>query len=134
MTDNLGTLRQGYDAFAKGDIDGVMDIFDESIRWEGPNATELPGGGTHEGKEAVMQMIGSIQASFDRFDLTPDDFLESGDRVVVLWHVDGRTKTGNDVSLPGVHVWDLRDGKAVRCQALTDTFEFAKAQGIAQAG
>jgi hypothetical protein len=38
------------------------------------------------------------------------------------------------VSLPGVHVWDLRDGKAVRCQALTDTLEFAKAQGIASTG
>jgi ketosteroid isomerase-like protein len=130
MGQNADALRAGYEAFGRGDADGVMAVFDDNIRWEGANATEVPGGGTHDGKQAVMQMLGSIPENYERFDVTTDDFLEVGDRVVVLFHLDGRTKSGNDVSVPGVHVWDMRDGKAVRCQALTDTLVLATAQGI----
>jgi ketosteroid isomerase-like protein len=104
-----------------------MAVFDDGIKWEGSKATELPGGGQFEGKQDVMQMLGTIAEQWEEFDVTPDDFIEKGDRVVVLWHVEGRTKEGASISLPGVHVWDMRDGKAVRCQALIDTLEVAKA-------
>jgi hypothetical protein len=46
---------------------------------------------------------------------------------VVLSHIEGKTKSGNDVKLPGVEVWRMTDGKAERVQSLVDTAEMKQA-------
>jgi ketosteroid isomerase-like protein len=54
--------------------------------------------GVHEGRDAVLQALG-----------------------VVLSHIEGRTKSGNEVKLPGVEIWRMSGGKASRVQSLVDT-------------
>ena len=49
--------------------------------------------------------------------------------VVVLSHLEGRTKSGNEIKLPSVEVYRMRDGKANRVQTLTDTAEMKRALG-----
>jgi ketosteroid isomerase-like protein len=39
--------------------------------------------------------------------------------------------TGKPIDAQVAHVWDLRDGKAVRFQQYTDTWQFAQATGVA---
>jgi ketosteroid isomerase-like protein len=56
------------------------------------------------------------------FSLTPDEFIESGETVVVLSHSESKGKeTGTEVKLPWVHVWRFSGGKVTEVQALTDT-------------
>jgi uncharacterized protein len=122
MADNVEVLRGGYEAFGRGDMDAVMQTWADDIEWEGPNATELPGGGTHRGKQDVAQMAGQIAENWDPFHVQPDEFLEQGDTVVVLGHIEGTAKsTGKDAKVPFVHVWRMSDGKVKRVQALIDT-------------
>ncbi len=40
---NEELLRRGYEAFAKGDLDTVMSIFDEDIVWHEPGRNALGG-------------------------------------------------------------------------------------------
>ena len=132
MAGHSDTLRSGYEAFARGDTEGMTAIWQLDLRWEGPNSDELPGGGVHEGADAVLGMLGGLAEHWDGFAAQPDEFHEDGDTVVVLGHLSGTAKaTGTDLKGPFVHVWRMRAGKAAEVQVLGDTLQQAKALGIA---
>ena len=65
------------------------------------------------------------------FALTPDEFIDGGDTVVVLSHAEATAKeTDKSVKLPFVHIWRFNsDGQATEVQALTDTAMAADALG-----
>jgi uncharacterized protein len=127
MAGNVDTVKSGFDAFNSGDIEGVKATWTDDIRWDGTNAEGLPGSGRHEGKDAVVQMLEEITEQWESFEATPDEFFEQDDNVVVLGHLEGRTKNGRDVKAPFVHVWRMQDGKGREVLALTDTLEVARA-------
>jgi ketosteroid isomerase-like protein len=129
MSENSEALKRGYDAFNRGDIDAVSEIFADDIRWEGPNTDGVPMAGVNEGKDAVLQALGQIGENFERFSVSPDEMVEDGDTIVVLSHLEAKTKSGNEVKLPGVEVWRMSDGKAKRVQSLLDTAELKTALG-----
>lgn len=131
MAENVDTLKSAYDAFNNGDMDGVLAAWHDDIRWEGSNDERLPGGGTHEGKDAVANALGQINEAVDGFNAPADEFIESGDTVVVLGHAEGTGKeTGESFKVPYVHVWRMEGGKAKRVQLLTDTAVTARALGL----
>src|SRR5687768_14449974 len=104
MSQNSDALKGGYDAFNRGDVDGVAAIFADDIRWEGPNTDGTPMSGTNEGKDSVLQAVGRIGDDFESFTSTPDEMIEEGDTIVVLSHVEAKTKSGNEVKTPSVEV------------------------------
>lgn len=127
---NVDTLKEGYEAFGRGDLEGASQSFADDIRWENPEAPQLPNSGVTEGKEQVQQLFADLANHWDSFTITPDEFVESGDTVVVLSHAEATGKeTGKDVKLPWVHIWRFRDGQATEVQALTDTALAADALG-----
>ena len=121
MGNNVDVLKGGYDAFNSGDGQALAEVFAEDVRWEGTNDTRIPGAGTHEGRDRALGALGEAVQPFESFSSQPDEFIEDGDTVVVLGHTEGRTKTGNDVKVPFVHVWRMEGGKIKRGQLLTDT-------------
>ena len=121
MSDNTDALKKGYDAFNSGDAEALAGVFHEDVRWEGSNDERVPGAGTHEGRDAVMAALGQATEPFESFSSQPDEWIEQGDTVVVLGHTEGRTKSGNDLKVPFVHIWRMSDGQVKRGQLLTDT-------------
>jgi uncharacterized protein len=130
MAGNVDTIKSAFEAFHNGDAEGMKAAWAEDIRWEGSGTDEIPGGGVHEGADDVLTALGSIRERWESFQAQPDEFIEDGDTVVVLGHVQGRAN-GNDVKTPFVHIWRMQDGKAKRVQALTDTLEIGRALGVA---
>lgn len=127
---NSDTLRQGYEAFAQGDLDGATANFADNIRWENPEAPQVPNNGITEGKDEVKSLFAGLGEYWESFSITPDEFIESGDTVVVLSHSEAKAKdTGKEVKLPWVHVWHFSDGEVTEVQALTDTALAADALG-----
>ncbi len=132
MGENADKLKQGWQAFGQGDLDGASEFWADDIRWEGTNDDRLPLGGTIEGKDALKEKLASLGDIYESFSATPDEFHDSDDSVIVLGHNEGTAKeTGSEVKVPFVQVWRFRDGKASEVLALTDTFEVAKALGHA---
>jgi uncharacterized protein len=129
MSENSEALRRSYEAFNSGDVDTVSQVFADDVRWEGPNTPGVPMSGVSEGKEAVLQALARIFEDFDRFDISADEMVEEGDTIIVLSHVEARTKSGNEIKLPGVEIWRMSNGKAARVQSLVDTAEVKKALG-----
>ena len=127
---NTDSLKQGYEAFGRGDLDGATEYFADDIRWENPEAPQVPNNGTTEGKDNVKQLFADLGDYWETFSITPDEFIESGDTVIVLSHSDSKGKdTGTEVKLPWVHIWRFDDGEVAEVQALTDTAMAAGALG-----
>jgi ketosteroid isomerase-like protein len=127
MSENSEALKRGYDAFNSGDAETVSEVFADDASWEGPNTPGVPMSGMNEGKEAVLQALGAIGENFERFHVSPDEMVEEGDTIVVLSHLDAKTKSGQELKLPGVEIWRMSGGKARRVQSLSDTAELKRA-------
>jgi ketosteroid isomerase-like protein len=128
VSQNLDALKQGYEDFSKGDIEAAGRIWADDIVWEGSNSEDLPGGGTHEGKEAFVKVLQEAVGAWDEFNLTADEFYDNDDSIVVLGH--NKVKKGDQsAELPVVHIWRFEGGEAKRLQLLTDTHQAAQLLG-----
>jgi ketosteroid isomerase-like protein len=115
-------VKRSYDAFARGDMEGVLGDMDPDIEWH--QAQGLPHGGYYRGLEDVKRNIFDPLDTewWDEFTATPDEFLDAGEHVVVLGRYRGTAKqTGRVLDVPFVHVWTLRGDKAVRFRQFLDT-------------
>ena len=129
--ENVDILRKGYEAFNRADMDTVMGLMDPHIEWQESDVEGLPQGGTHHGPEAVANNVfGAIVGNWDDFQAVPAEFLDAGERVVVLGHVQGRGKaSGKTLDAFYAHVWTLRDGKAVHVRVYADTAKLLQSLG-----
>jgi len=130
MAANLDTLKQGYEAFSNGDIDGATENWADDIVWQGPNSDDLPGGGEHAGKDAALQTLQSAVGAWDDFKLTANEFFANDDTAVVLGHVNVK-KGDESAEVPVVHIWRFNDDEKIsRFQSLTDTLQSARILGV----
>jgi ketosteroid isomerase-like protein len=129
MAGQIDQMRQRYEDFNRGDIGGATQDWADDFVWEGANSTDLPGGGEHRGKQEALDVLQQAVAEWDEFRLTPDEFFESGDTVVVLGHTDVK-KGDRSGRLPVVHIWRWEGDQIKRLQILTDTYWAAEILGI----
>ena len=129
MAGKVDAIRERYQRFSQGDLENALDLWSDDFVWEGPNAEGLPGAGRHDGKDAAIQVLQQTVGAYDKFELTPDEFVEEGDTVVVLAHTD-LAKDDRSASVPVVHVWRYRGEEIIRLQLLTDTLESARVLGV----
>jgi ketosteroid isomerase-like protein len=114
-------LRSGYGNFAKGDIPAVLEVFDSDIDWT--EAKGFPYGGSYRGHDAVVnEVFMKLGTEWDGYTVEPSEFLESGEKIVVLGKYSGTYKaTGKSFEADFAHVWTLHKGKAVKFVQYTDT-------------
>jgi ketosteroid isomerase-like protein len=130
MAGKSDALRERYQRFSQGDLERALDLWSDDFVWEGSNASELPGSGRHEGKQAAIGVLQQAVGAWDKFELSADEFIEQGDTVVVLGHTN-LTKGERSEQLPVVHIWRFRSDEVCRLQILTDTLQSARMLGIA---
>lgn len=118
---NIAFVRGLYEAFGRGDVDTVLAGFDENIEW---NESEgMPYGGQyHSPQEVAENVFAPIPDDFVDFDVTPEEILADGERVVVLLTYRGAGKeSGKALQMPAAHVWTVRDGKITKFVQLADS-------------
>jgi ketosteroid isomerase-like protein len=73
------------------------------------------GGEPFRGPEGVVQWIAEIEQAFGQFKVRTDDFLDLGDRVLVLGGIDLEGKaSGIEMEQPMGWLLELQDGKLAR--------------------
>ncbi len=125
---NVDAVRRSYEAFARGDLDGVVADMHEEIEWH--QAQGLPHGGFYRGLAEVRQAIFEPldEEWWDEFSADPSEFLDAGADVIVLGRYRGRAKgSGKPLDVPFAHVWTFHDGKAVRFRQFLDTAGWVEA-------
>jgi uncharacterized protein len=107
---NEELLRRGYAAFERGDIDTVMSIFDDDIRWHVPGKSPLAG--DLRGKEEVLAFFGRLaELSGGSFSAEVHDVLANDEHVVVLVILRGE-RAGKMYGGMAAHIWHVAGGKA----------------------
>lgn len=71
MGKNTDTLKAGWDAFSRGDVDALKEGWDEDIEWENPEFEKSLRPGVTRGKEAIVQMFGEVLGEFENVEMTP---------------------------------------------------------------
>jgi len=121
-------VQRSYEAFARDDLDGVLADMAPDIEWH--QAQGLPHGGFYRGLDDVRRNIFDPldEEWWDEFRADPDEFLDAGSEIVVLGRYHGRAKgTGKQLDVPFVHIWTVREGKAVRFRQFLDTAGWVEA-------
>ena len=129
MGAHTDTLKQGYEQFSNGDIEGATENWTDDFTWQGGSADDMPGGGEHKGKDQALQVLGQAVGAWDEFKLSADEFFEDGDTVVVLGHTNVK-KGDQSGEFPVVHIWRFEGDKASRLQIATDTLQGARMLGL----
>ena len=118
---NVDAVRGVYEAFARGDIQRVLDFLSPDVEWT--EAEGFPYGGTYTGPEAVLSgVFMRLGTEWDGFSAVPREYVDGGDAVVALGTYGGTYKaTGKGLRAEFAHVWKIREGKAVRFTQYVDT-------------
>jgi ketosteroid isomerase-like protein len=110
--ENVEIVRSVYSEWALGDF-SRGDVFDPEVEFE---MVDWPEGAKSRGIEGMRRTWLAALAAWDDFRAEPGDFIEAGDKVVVLTRAIGRGKgSGLEVEADTATVWTLDDaGKIVR--------------------
>ena len=126
---NVNLVRRVYDAFAKGDVAGVLGGMDAGIVWNEAENFPYADGNPYVGPEAVANgVFARCGSEWDGFSATPDELIDAGDTVIALGRYGGVYKaTGKAIHLQFAHVWRVKNGKLTAFQQYTDTLQAARA-------
>lgn len=110
--ENKELVQRGYEAFAAGDIETLMDLFDDDIEWVQPGESAVSG--TYHGKTELMEYLGRLAKK--PITIRIDRMIAEGDTVAVLTEINVDGQTGRDAD-----VFTIRNGKTVAVRIHGDT-------------
>jgi uncharacterized protein len=107
-----------YEAFAKGDMAGVSKVSADDIVWRWPGRHPLARDG--HSREQLFETLGQIaQETSGTFRIELRDVVGFDGRVVALLTVQAE-RNGRRLSVDGVHVFRVENGKAVEALYIYD--------------
>jgi ketosteroid isomerase-like protein len=120
-------VRGAYDAFSRGDIEGVLGVLSPTVAWRAPEV--LPQGGEYRGREGAQEFFAKLAGAWSEIEVGVERVVDGGEDVVVLGRARGTAKTGAGVSVeyPFAHAWRVRDGLAVSFDEYVDPAELLAA-------
>jgi len=110
--DNKELVKKGYEAFARGDVQAVMDLFDDDVEWVQPGRSVVSG--TFHGKSEIMEFMSRLAEKAPT--VSVKRLIADGDTVVAITEVTLEGETGEDAD-----VFTLRNGKTIRAEMHGDT-------------
>jgi ketosteroid isomerase-like protein len=112
--ENVEIVRGGYEAFARGDVEGVLEIMDPDVVWA-PALAPLLGVEPVRGKDALRKFLTEdLVSGFEDFEARAESIEDLGDSVLVHTQFAARGRaSGVPVSLEAFSLIVLRDGKTV---------------------
>lgn len=129
-TDNGRVIAGMYEAFGRGDVGYVVAQLAPDVEWIETDAEAIPTHGRFAGPQEVLENVfAKVPEHFERFELLPELWVETGDDVVVTGRVVARTHSGRDLDAPYAHVFSFRGGKVSRNDNFHDTALWAAALG-----
>jgi ketosteroid isomerase-like protein len=124
--ENVEIIRRGYGHFmATGEVRAHADlVWDVShLGW--------PDQQIYAGAEGANRFNAEWADSWDDWEMEAEDYLDAGERVVVILTQRGRSKTtGIPVEMRFAQVWTLRDGQGIRMEMYASVEEALEAVGL----
>ena len=119
----IDVVKQIYQLYALGDLDGALALCSDDFRFEWPVAPDFARyNGTSVGRPGFAEKATALHQDYAYRAFIPIDFVVSEERVAVRTelHMTRRT-TGEEFIMQCADFWTIRDGKAVELIEFYDT-------------
>ncbi|HZB83490.1 MAG TPA: nuclear transport factor 2 family protein [Rubrobacteraceae bacterium] len=129
--EDVAVVQSAYEAFRRGDVQAIFALLHPEI--ELYQSEGVPWGGKYKGHEGVGYFLSKLTETIEYSMVDPDQFIDDEEgHVVAVGHTRGLVRaSGREFEVPAVHVWAIREGKAVKFEAYIDTFQMRVALGLA---
>jgi ketosteroid isomerase-like protein len=127
--ENLGLVKEIYDAVGRGDVTAILDRVRDDVDWSAEAASDAaPWYGLRTGKAGVASFFRDLAESIEITEFAPHSFAAGDDDVhlLVRWTFRSVT-TGLQASMTMHHYWRIRDGKIECFRGSEDTEQTARA-------
>ena len=102
-SENVALIRAIYDAFAAGDVPGVLSRMSPDIVWNEAESFIYADGNPYRGPEAVLNgVFARIGAEWDGFEANVEELIDGGDTIVALGRYRGIHKATGGASTPSL--------------------------------
>ena len=131
--ENVEIVRNAFDAFARGDTEGLLQLADEEVVITQP--VELPGATRQQrGHSGVMEAFAIWPEQWDDYRIESVRVLaDPADQVVVSINQSGRGKqSGIAVEMDFTLLFTLREEKVTRWQLFVDEAQALEAAGLSE--
>jgi ketosteroid isomerase-like protein len=112
-------LRNGYELMPREGVGGIAHLLDPEF--EVQTAAELPEAGTYQGVDEFEGLLETLGEPFEDISFEPGEFIELSENLLIVpLRILGRGKLSNvPLDIEVVHVWTMRDRKALRLRVFT---------------
>ena len=110
--ENLAVMRRGYEAFNVGDMDTLIEVFDESIVWHLPGRSSMAN--DYQGRDATLAYFGQLaQKTGGTFRAELQHLLTNDDDRVVGIQRSTADRDGKHLDVGNCIVFQLKDGRVI---------------------
>jgi ketosteroid isomerase-like protein len=108
--ENAELIRRGYEAFNKGDMETLTELFDESASWHTPGRSSIAG--DYQGRDAAFTQFGRYGGDTGgTFRAELRYVLADDDGHVVGIHHNSAQRNGKQLDVDCALVFQIRDGR-----------------------
>ena len=119
MNDHEQLIRQGYDAWNRGDWAFMEDFLAPEFELDATDRVLNPD--RYEGIDGFRRLASEMGEIWDSWEIEPLEFVQQGERVFVAHRVRARGKgSGVEVAQTYWSVWTVRAGKGVKLARYVD--------------
>lgn len=133
--ESVENLRKMFALFNEGGVQAATDAFGHLLASDFglKEADVLPDPEAYTGRDAFIDNLAKLEASFDELRMEPLEIVDLGERIVVVVSLRGRGRGSSaPVEMTFTQLWSLRDGKAVSLQDYATKAEALEAAGPAE--
>ena len=130
--ENVEIVKRASVVLERRDWHGGTDLFDPNVELHGTV------GGLEEGKvlRGLVEIVRAFEMENDEVwedhRIEPREFIDAGDRVLVLQREYQRSKSGAELEIDTATIVDLQDGRIVRIQGYMSPAEALEAVGLSE--
>jgi ketosteroid isomerase-like protein len=129
--ENVEIVRRFYDAWAREEFPGPVELMDPEIEYVNPAGAVEPG--TRRGRAAFSRAVEKLFEGWETWQAKPEQFKDVGDQVAVVLSYRARGRgSGLEVEGRESALWTLRDGRVFRYAWFHEPGDALEAAGLSE--
>jgi ketosteroid isomerase-like protein len=131
--ENVEIMREMFALVNERGVQAATEAFGDLLdpEFELEEASNVPDRESYSGRDAFIANMAKLEESFEELRMEPIEFVDLGDKLVVVLSIAGRGRAGGaPVETTIAQLWSLRDGKAVSLRDYATKAEALEAAGL----